>query len=368
MKIGQTKNQIAFTLIELLVVIAIIGILSGLIIVGMSNATNSANDAKRKANIETIRKALMMYQANNGGVYPIQTTQCNIGPTGISSRCDNLATLLASSLPALPTDPISGTYDTYRSDGNSFVISANLSNSNFYNYFSASGIVTSPINETSLVANWPMHEGSGSTVADIAGNNLGTIYGRPTWNALNGLNRLSFNGTGYVDFGNTDNLNFGTSNFTVVLNVKRTSLDTFEDAIGKITGSFAAGATTHKGFEIVLTNAANGYDVYFHMADGTTGLTTSANLTLPSTAYYHLVFVVNRSTNLLYTYKDGTYVTSRNISSVAGSINTTYSLKIGKNAWFLNCTSVIDDVRIYNKALSATEVTALYNLQKPTHP
>ena len=78
MKIGQTKNQIAFTLIELLVVIAIIGILSGLIIVGMSNATNSANDAKRKANIETIRKALMMYQANNGGVYPIQTTQRNI--------------------------------------------------------------------------------------------------------------------------------------------------------------------------------------------------------------------------------------------------------------------------------------------------
>lgn len=39
----------AFTLIELLVVIAIIGILSGLIIVTMSGATNSANDAKRKA-------------------------------------------------------------------------------------------------------------------------------------------------------------------------------------------------------------------------------------------------------------------------------------------------------------------------------
>ncbi|MDD5569203.1 MAG: prepilin-type N-terminal cleavage/methylation domain-containing protein [Candidatus Pacebacteria bacterium] len=38
----------AFTLIELLVVIAIIGILSGLIIVGMSGATQKATIAKRR--------------------------------------------------------------------------------------------------------------------------------------------------------------------------------------------------------------------------------------------------------------------------------------------------------------------------------
>ena len=75
------KKIRAFTLIELLVVIAIVGILSGLIVMTASNATNAANDAKRKANLETIRKALLMYQAANGGIYPISTVQCAIGST-----------------------------------------------------------------------------------------------------------------------------------------------------------------------------------------------------------------------------------------------------------------------------------------------
>ena len=64
----------AFTLIELLVVIAIIGILSGLIIVSMSGSINSANDTKRKANVDAIRKALMIYGTLNGNSYPIQNT------------------------------------------------------------------------------------------------------------------------------------------------------------------------------------------------------------------------------------------------------------------------------------------------------
>lgn len=54
------KVQIAFTLIELLVVIAIIGILSGLIIVGMSGMTQSANMAKAKVFSNSLRGALMM--------------------------------------------------------------------------------------------------------------------------------------------------------------------------------------------------------------------------------------------------------------------------------------------------------------------
>ncbi|MDD5569396.1 MAG: prepilin-type N-terminal cleavage/methylation domain-containing protein [Candidatus Pacebacteria bacterium] len=49
----------AFTLIELLVVIAIIGILSGLIIVTMSNATQKATVAKSQVFANSLRNALM---------------------------------------------------------------------------------------------------------------------------------------------------------------------------------------------------------------------------------------------------------------------------------------------------------------------
>ena len=135
----------AFTLIELLVVIAIVGILSGLIIVGMSNTTNSANDAKRKANIETIRKALLMYQANNGGTYPTGVAElagCNIGAPVGSVPCSGFSSALAILLPNPPVDPVFKYY-IYISDGTSFTISAALSSEKVYGYSSLTGFYSS---------------------------------------------------------------------------------------------------------------------------------------------------------------------------------------------------------------------------------
>jgi prepilin-type N-terminal cleavage/methylation domain-containing protein len=53
------RKQLAFTLIELLVVIAIIGILSALIIVGMSSTTQKANIAKSQVFSNSLRNSLM---------------------------------------------------------------------------------------------------------------------------------------------------------------------------------------------------------------------------------------------------------------------------------------------------------------------
>jgi prepilin-type N-terminal cleavage/methylation domain-containing protein len=52
-------NISAFTLIELLVVIAIIGILSALIIVGMSSTTQKATIAKAQVFSNSLRNSLM---------------------------------------------------------------------------------------------------------------------------------------------------------------------------------------------------------------------------------------------------------------------------------------------------------------------
>ncbi len=56
----MNKKQSAFTLIELLVVIAIIGILSGLIVAGMSGAVQSAIIAKAKVFSTSLRDSLLM--------------------------------------------------------------------------------------------------------------------------------------------------------------------------------------------------------------------------------------------------------------------------------------------------------------------
>jgi prepilin-type N-terminal cleavage/methylation domain-containing protein len=55
----STKKQLAFTLIELLVVIAIIGILSALIVVGMSSTTQKASIAKSQVFANSLRNSLM---------------------------------------------------------------------------------------------------------------------------------------------------------------------------------------------------------------------------------------------------------------------------------------------------------------------
>ncbi|MFA5432039.1 MAG: prepilin-type N-terminal cleavage/methylation domain-containing protein [Candidatus Paceibacterota bacterium] len=138
----------AFTLIELLVVIAIIGILSGLIVVSMNGSINSANDAKRKANIDAIRKALIVYGTLNRGVYPTgipEAAGCNISSNGATTnRCVNLASALLELLPVLPIDPVSGYY-TYISNGTDFTLSSILSSKVSYEYSRSGGYYQSII-------------------------------------------------------------------------------------------------------------------------------------------------------------------------------------------------------------------------------
>jgi prepilin-type N-terminal cleavage/methylation domain-containing protein len=119
------KNK-AFTLIELLVVIAIIGILSGLIVISMNASVNSANDTKRKANIDAIRKALVIEKVF--GLYPIQTVPCEVG-----NNCNNLSSVLIPTyFSTLPRDPSGAYYNYYSADGTSYTLTANLSSGQVY--------------------------------------------------------------------------------------------------------------------------------------------------------------------------------------------------------------------------------------------
>ncbi|PJC43527.1 MAG: hypothetical protein CO039_03740, partial [Candidatus Pacebacteria bacterium CG_4_9_14_0_2_um_filter_34_50] len=58
-----------FTLIELLVVATIITILSAIGLVSFVNAGQGARDAKRKADLETVRQALVLRRSDLGN-YP----------------------------------------------------------------------------------------------------------------------------------------------------------------------------------------------------------------------------------------------------------------------------------------------------------
>lgn len=66
MKYKKNKLVTGFTLVELMVVVTIIGILAAVGMASFSQTGKKSRDATRKADLETVRQALMLYQADNG--------------------------------------------------------------------------------------------------------------------------------------------------------------------------------------------------------------------------------------------------------------------------------------------------------------
>lgn len=62
---NQMRKQKGFTLVELMVVIAILGVLAALVVPKFTSSTDSAKDAKLKADLRTIDGAIVQYYAAN---------------------------------------------------------------------------------------------------------------------------------------------------------------------------------------------------------------------------------------------------------------------------------------------------------------
>lgn len=62
---GKSRAQSGFTMIELLVVTTVIILLTAIGLVSFSQTAISSRNAKRKADLETMRQALMLYKQDN---------------------------------------------------------------------------------------------------------------------------------------------------------------------------------------------------------------------------------------------------------------------------------------------------------------
>jgi len=108
---NQAMKRRAFTLVELLVVIAIIGLLSTVAVVSTNASRMNARNAKRKADLVQISKALDLYYADNNA-YPSTggqwwaacATGCSFVIKGANAWIPGLSPYLAT----LPADPKSG--------------------------------------------------------------------------------------------------------------------------------------------------------------------------------------------------------------------------------------------------------------------
>jgi prepilin-type N-terminal cleavage/methylation domain-containing protein len=108
----KNKHQVGFTIVELLIVIVVIGILAAITIVAYNGVQQRSRDAARAQDIAGIKKMLLLYQTDNGGVMKTSTYGGN-GPGGWNlSSGPNWLAFLGTTYGKLPVDPINtGTTD-----------------------------------------------------------------------------------------------------------------------------------------------------------------------------------------------------------------------------------------------------------------
>ncbi|MDO8604836.1 MAG: LamG domain-containing protein [bacterium] len=156
-------------------------------------------------------------------------------------------------------------------------------------------------------------------------------------------------------------LDFGTAtNFSVSFWAKFPTTKTYNTFLSKGGGAISNSAEKTAG--IVIGYRGNDKQLRFFVADGTNISLGIASYTSDS-SWHHIVVVYNRTGNQTL-YKDGVSFASASMSTI-GDVNSPTVFKIGSNRQtvvsqeFLD--GSIDDVRIYNRALSVKEITGLYN-------
>jgi general secretion pathway protein G len=100
-----TADERGFTLVEMLIVIVLLGVLAGIVVFAVGNATSNAKATGCNAEKRTINEALESYKANTG-VYPTAAAAGGGSHTAMDLLSGNAATTpafgtLLKSVPAL---------------------------------------------------------------------------------------------------------------------------------------------------------------------------------------------------------------------------------------------------------------------------
>ena len=256
-----------------------------------------------------------------------------------------------------------------------------------FNYARTPAQIAWDYNRGAPVGHWKMDECQGDTVHDSSGNgNHGTINlsttgtqttalgmgtcsvsaSTPWYNGRTGKfnSSLAFDGTNdYVSLSDPSSgiLDFGTGDFTVGLWVNFDDLTNNEN--GFIHKDNYSGTTTYNGWLFNIANAAGGVGIETRNISSGSGPDTNARLATANFStgtWYHIL--ATRQSNVLYLYVNGVQratATESSATNVSNSENIRFgSLSATSPQWF---TGKIDDVRIYNYALTGTQVKLLYN-------
>lgn len=332
----------AFTLIELLVVIVVISILASVIIVSYSGLNQRASVATIQTDLSNGRKQIINFQTQNG-IFPTRNLCPVVSATDICIKS-------------------SGSYSLFVNANNStnpqtFVLST-TSNNVTYSISENNNIISSSIVGSGLLLNLDANNpASYSGWNDLSGAaNNSTLFASPTYVADRASYfNFSSGSAQYATAPNLGNLN----NWTVETVVRFTA--PYNTKVASVVGNQYNGLSS-VNFSIGTNNAPINYNIAVGFFDGTWRNTNGVSYAQNS--WWHITGTYDGS--VVRQYTNGSQVDSLTYSGTPTSGGT---VRINRR-WddFATSGNLFDSnisiVRIYNRALSASEVLQNFNATK----
>ena len=205
-----------------------------------------------------------------------------------------------------------------------------------------------------LLAHWRLDERSGKTASDAAGNHEGKFANGPSWRPTGGRlgGALAFDGKD--DRLDVNGLDIGGNGLTLALWIKADDLSQMDGRlISKATGP------SDKDHAWMLSTM-NKSELRFRLkAGGSTAMLRTRPDVIRPGRWYHVAAVYDGTQMRLY--RDGSEVASR---SKSGGISLSRGVPVAlgnqpKGAGSRPFDGLLDDVRVYGRALSSSEIAAL---------
>ncbi|MFA4990396.1 MAG: LamG-like jellyroll fold domain-containing protein [Candidatus Paceibacterota bacterium] len=400
-----SHNSQSFTLIEILITVAIIAVLMTVVVLAINptEITKKARDTQRLTDMANLEMLLQLARSegmlntsycdgtkiyaslpsetplsNNNlpaGISWVQVSEDKIrntdGTGWIPLNFKSLNYLQTSVLPVDPKNSLDNSlyYTFYCNPQRGYILTAYPESQTFgpkggkdsktigdggpdpYVYEVGNNLFISPLKP---VGSWSFDEGAGTIVNDSSGNNnSGTLISGPTWTDGQVNKALSFDGTDdYVDMGNISNFpTSATSPFTLELWWYREEPlpDNAEMHMLAI-GSPSEGKTRALG--VTFRDGRTRLDYLGYNYNFILDISTHVG-------WHHAVATMDNKH--VKVYYDGGLV-GETILTVNDLVST--QMYIGKGFWANPFKGLIDEVRIYNRALSAGEIKRHYEMSK----
>ncbi len=214
----------------------------------------------------------------------------------------------------------------------------------------SAAVIAKQPNNLGLAAYWTMNEGTGTLAHDSSGNGNDVTLNSATWASGTHGNAASLSGSGYLGRANTPSLNISGGLLTISAWFK---------------------ANTVSGTQMILTKGAYGSHWNYGMGLNGTGIVSRYNngdlvstaVAVNANVWHHVVEVYTATSTMFY--YDGNFIEAKANNSWSAqtggqvmTIGAAYSNGTSSYSEFFN--GVIDDVRIYSRQLSTSEVATMY--------